>query len=216
MSDSQPDLKAASAAMPDLIAQVRQALGTADQALVGMIDALIADHADLQETVIRLKKELVEARALADRDPLCPTLNARAFRRELEREIARAKRHDRYLATLFIDLDNFKQFNDTHGHQAGDRILVQMAATLLANVRQSDLVARMGGDEFAVLLLETDEESALALAETLRLRLARASEDGVTASIGAASWAPGISASTLLAQADEAMFKSKPHAKTHS
>lgn len=216
MSDSQPDLKAASAAMPDLIAQVRQALGTADQALVGMIDELIADHADLQETVIRLKKELVEARALADRDPLCPTLNARAFRRELEREIARAKRHDRYLATLFIDLDNFKQFNDTHGHQAGDRILVQMAATLLANVRQSDLVARMGGDEFAVLLLETDEESALALAETLRLRLARASEAGVTASIGAASWAPGISASTLLAQADEAMFKSKPHAKTHS
>ena len=202
--------------MPDLIEQVRQALGTADQALVGMIDELIADHVNLQETVIRLRKELVDARALADRDPLCPTLNARAFRRELEREIARARRHDRYLAALFIDLDNFKQFNDTHGHQAGDRILVQMAATLLANVRQSDLVARMGGDEFAVLLLETDEESAFALAETLRRRLASASDTGVTASIGAASWKPGISASTLLAQADEAMFKNKPHAKTHS
>ena len=106
----------------------------ADPKLLALVRLLVSENAAIRDSINTLRKELQAAHALADRDPLCPVFNRRAFMRELEREIARTERHDRSLSLLFIDLDKFKAINDTLGHEAGDRTLIAMAKTLLTKL----------------------------------------------------------------------------------
>ena len=113
----------------------------------------------LMSEVSRLKNELAEAKErvvslenLADEDPLVPILNRRGFVRELERTISYAKRYAIDTSILYIDLDEFKKINDTYGHQAGDLALKHAGSYLVEKVRASDTVARIGGDEFAIIL----------------------------------------------------------------
>ena len=127
----------------------------------------ITDAAHLMEEIGRLRAQVAQLQErveqlddLAHRDTLINLPNRRGFMRELERLIDRARRYDHTAAMLFVDLDGLKMINDTFGHRAGDEALIQVADMLSKGVRRSDVVARIGGDEFAVLLENATEESA--------------------------------------------------------
>ena len=139
----------------------------------------------------------------------------------LRRETKRASRSGRPLSLLFIDLDGFKGVNDTHGHLSGSRALVEAAAVIRGSARETDVVARFGGDEFAVVLPDTGGEGAFAVGERVRDRIAAhkfLARDGLdirlTASVGLATL-PDVAASSeeLVAAADKAMYGVKDSGK---
>ncbi len=134
-----------------------------------------------------------------------------------EREIKRTERDALPLSMIMIDVDNFKHFNDTYGHLAGDQVLVTVGENLRKPLRPNDMVARFGGEEFCVLLPETKLEYALEVAERLRERVSKADTgiiDGqqlpkVTISLGVTAYKPGYSLDTMIASADVAMYHAK-------
>jgi diguanylate cyclase (GGDEF)-like protein/putative nucleotidyltransferase with HDIG domain len=147
---------------------------------------------------------------LAARDPLTGLLNRRELHEHLCREIERGRRHGGQFGLMLIDLDGFKQVNDTRGHSAGDEVLRRVAAALEQSTRGSDVAFRMGGDEFAVLLTDTSEErTAVKAAERTRAQIAEV--DGrVSASYGLAQWpADGPDDDALLAAADIRLYAMK-------
>jgi diguanylate cyclase (GGDEF)-like protein/PAS domain S-box-containing protein len=146
-----------------------------------------------------------ELEHLANHDPLTGVLNRRAWDRELARAIAEASRLDRTLAVALIDLDDFKQLNDTHGHDAGDRALIGAARRWRSQLRAADLLARVGGDEFAVLLPDCDGQHLDAIVR--RLKQPRPGAPGC--SIGLAGWQPGEDAAALMRRADRALYADK-------
>ena len=151
---------------------------------------------------------------LADHDFLTGLYNRRYFEQELAREVDRAARYKSAGAVLLIDLDNFKVLNDTFGHMAGDDLLKGIAGLLKHRVRHTDILARVGGDEFAVLLPQTNAAQATAVADSLVKDLDKQSavlanrSIRITASVGVASF-DGISAAEVLARADVAMYAAK-------
>ncbi|WPL14871.1 MULTISPECIES: sensor domain-containing diguanylate cyclase [Thiorhodovibrio] len=158
---------------------------------------------------------------LARFDPLTSLANRNTFEEHLREEIERGKRHQRRLAVLYLDLDGFKQINDTQGHKVGDEVLIQVAEVLKTSCRATDLAARQGGDEFAVLLSEVaDASAATAVAEKIRSLIESLSWQGmgVGASIGIAlcpDHCPDADTSPdyLLRLADEAMYRAKTAGK---
>lgn len=133
----------------------------------GAVETLLAEIDDLRAEVGRLKAKLAETEGLADRDALTPVLNRRALMRELSRIRTFALRYGSAASLVYFDLDELKGVNDRFGHGAGDAALKAMAERLAANVRESDVVGRMGGDEFAVILVQADAETAEAKAQAL-------------------------------------------------
>jgi diguanylate cyclase (GGDEF)-like protein len=131
------------------------------------LTSLLAEIDDLRDEVGRLKGRLTDMEGLADRDVLTPLLNRRAFMRELRRVTTFAQRYGSRASLVYFDLDGFKAVNDRFGHAAGDAALQAVAQRLLDNVRDSDVVGRMGGDEFAVVLVQADLPTALAKAASL-------------------------------------------------
>jgi diguanylate cyclase (GGDEF)-like protein len=119
-------------------------------------------------------RQYLEAVRLASRDPLTSLLNRRAFMENLDREFARAGRHNTPLSLLMLDIDHFKSVNDTFGHQTGDVILKWVAKVLTGTVRSGDMVGRIGGEEFAILLPWTDQDQAGNLAQRIKEALATA------------------------------------------
>ncbi|MGZ3305335.1 MAG: GGDEF domain-containing protein, partial [Asticcacaulis sp.] len=117
-----------------------------------LIDRLMVENEKLREQMHALSLELREAQDMADNDVLTPTLNRRAFLREVGRAMADCKRYGEEACLIFLDMDGFKAINDTYGHSAGDAALNHVADVLKSSVRQGDAVGRMGGDEFAILL----------------------------------------------------------------
>jgi diguanylate cyclase (GGDEF)-like protein len=143
-------------------------------------------------------------------DPLTEIANVKAFDERLAQEWARSRRYGGALGILMIDLDRFKQVNDEHGHAVGDRVLIATANELRAHTRASDLVARVGGDEFAVICPETSLKGLERLREELEAELTRGVGYGVGVSIGVAELcAEDESVSALLARADTAMYSEK-------
>jgi diguanylate cyclase (GGDEF)-like protein len=124
------------------------------------VERLIEEIGRLRGQVSQLQARVEQLDELAHQDTLISLPNRRGFMRELERLIDRARRYDHGAAMLFVDLDGLKMINDTFGHRAGDEALIQVADMLAKGVRRSDVVARIGGDEFAVLLENATEESA--------------------------------------------------------
>ncbi len=156
--------------------------------------------------------------ALATTDPLTRVLNRRALLDRLGAEVDRARRFDSALTLLLLDVDHFKQINDTAGHLAGDSVLRRLGALLEEAVRKVDIVARYGGEEFVVILPETTTDGAVVFAERLRERIAHQAFDvGVeqpvhlTVSVGIATFPSPRVASTedLFARADEALYRAK-------
>jgi len=157
-----------------------------------------------------------EAERLATTDGLTGLLNRRTLATQLVARVREAQRYRRPLSLLLIDVDHFKKVNDTHGHPAGDAVLRGVAAVARAQARETDLVARYGGEELAVVLPETDAAGARAIAERLRAAVestAHASDQGalrVTVSVGVATWpGGGQNPDELLTTADRALYRAK-------
>ncbi len=147
-------------------------------------------------------------------DALTGIANRRHFLAALEREAYLSKRHGYALSIAFLDVDKFKDINDTHGHSGGDKVLQRLAAFATAQCRAGDLVARWGGDEFVILLPHTDENGARAIAERLlgAIRSARFAAPNLrfTSSIGIASrHSDDTSINALIKRADSAMYQAK-------
>ena len=194
-----------------------------DRTTAAALRALAEEVIWLREEESRLREALDTAEALADHDALCPVFNRRAFERELTREIAVAARHGAPLSLIYIDLDGFKAVNDRFGHAAGDAALRQVCDILVSQVRQSDIVGRLGGDEFGIILPHAAMTDARQKAETLSERIDRLSISGADpaarplrlgASCGTAQWCGQARAASLIAEADEAMFLTKTARKT--
>lgn len=149
------------------------------------------------------------------RDPLTDTGNRIAMDQTLEREIEMSRRHSQPLSLLMLDIDHFKQINDTYGHSAGDDVLKAVAASIKNQLRNVDMVFRFGGEEFLILLSNTSREAAAMVGE--RLRFAAQAQDYVaegkmielTVSIGCSTLLPGESAESLLRRADSALYVAK-------
>jgi diguanylate cyclase (GGDEF)-like protein len=153
-----------------------------------------------------------EMRRAAGRDPLTGVGNYRTLYERLDYEIARHGRHNRRFALALLDLNDFKQVNEVHGHLAGDRLLRDVGRVLVETVRGQDTVARQGGDEFSVLAPESGSVDALALSRRLERSIRRVRVDvrPITASIGYAVFPEhGTTADALLAHADSALWRSK-------
>lgn len=154
-----------------------------------------------------LSRMYEEVKLLSLRDPLTGLANRRMMEIDLERSMALAKRGGSPLSVLMMDIDYFKKYNDTHGHQAGDRLLKEVGNVLTEEVRTGDLVARYGGEEFLVLLPDTEIEGAVNTAE--RIRTAVSESLGVTISIGAAAYQMEEKPEGLIERADKALYRAK-------
>ncbi len=182
---------------------------------------------NLMQEVDRFRRELERAKnridhleKLAENDALTPVLNRRGFIREMTRVKSFVDRYNTPAALVFFDLNNFKPVNDMFGHAAGDEVLRRVAAVLVDNTRDSDVVGRLGGDEFGVILVNSSADVAGVKAQKLADSIAalRFVTDGkaysVSASYGAHIFEPGDDPAQALAKADEAMYASKRGHKT--
>ncbi|MGI9341439.1 MAG: sensor domain-containing diguanylate cyclase [Gammaproteobacteria bacterium] len=190
----------------------------------------IQDQQDLRKRASKLENENEELKDESHRDGLTGVHNRRGFEARLEKEFAISNEHHWPLSMIFVDVDRFKQINDTYGHQTGDAMLQEVGTLLVDNVREQDLVARYGGDEFVLLLPGSDapevEAVAKRLVETARTKSVRDSggdDVSITLSIGIATNGDQSrfeSAKEFLAAADEALYHSKRNgrdqATTHS
>jgi diguanylate cyclase (GGDEF)-like protein len=188
----------------ELTPAVREALST-----------LLTEIDDLRGEVARLKGRLAEVEGLADRDGLTPLLNRRALLRELGRVRTFAQRYGAPASLVYFDLDDLKSVNDRFGHAAGDAALKAVADRLAANVRESDIVGRMGGDEFAVILVQADRTTAEAKAESLVRTIQREPlqfgdwSAPLRVSWGVAALPPDAQPEAVVAAADAAMYAQK-------
>jgi len=177
-----------------------------------LIDSLIRENAHLRTEMQSLREQVAQAEHHADHDVLTPTLNRRAFLRDLGRAMGDSRRYGDPASLIFLDLNGFKAINDTYGHAAGDQALLHVAQILIANVREGDSVGRMGGDEFAILLRHADVSVAQSKARKLEAELALGTFEyqGLFLKIGGAFGVRGYEAQTSaeewIAEADAAMF----------
>jgi diguanylate cyclase (GGDEF)-like protein len=175
----------------------------------------IDEHELLAAALADMRARVDELERLVDSDTLTPLPNRRRFLRELDRVLKHAQRYRNSAFVMFVDLDGLKAINDSHGHLAGDAALIHVAQILAGMVRTTDLVARIGGDEFGLLLeyLDADQarDKAAGLAEAVRAQPldigAHQLQLGV--SIGIAEIRPGDSAEDVLGRADAAMYAIK-------
>lgn len=178
-------------------------------------DRLLAEVRRLREQVAELQQRIEQLDELAHQDVLMALPNRRGFMRELDRLVARAARYGTPAAMLFVDLDGLKMINDTFGHQAGDQALIQVAQLLSAGVRRGDIVGRLGGDEFGILLEQASQPSAHETAARLGDGIAACDflHDGdalpLSVAIGVAMIDGHASPAEVMAQADEEMYRRK-------
>lgn len=177
-----------------------------------LIDSLIRENIRLKADIKALTEQVALAEHHADHDVLTPTLNRRAFLRDLGRAMGDGRRYGDPACLIYLDLDGFKAINDTYGHAAGDKALIHIAERLNANVREGDSVGRLGGDEFAILLRHADVSVARSKAQKLEaeLNIATFEYQGlylrVGGSFGVRAYEGQASAEEWIAEADAAMF----------
>ncbi|MCG8492062.1 MAG: GGDEF domain-containing protein [Sneathiellales bacterium] len=173
----------------------------------------------LRRSVDGINKRLAEAEKLADQDPLLPIYNRRAFVRELTRVQASVERYDSAASLIYIDLNGFKEVNDTHGHQAGDFVLAEVSKRLVTSVRETDIVGRLGGDEFGLILARTDQGAATNLMQRLPREmdnnpiLWEGQKLDIGMSFGVVPILSGMNAEQALSEADDKMYKQKMQSK---
>lgn len=168
---------------------------------------------ELEAKIIRILNERLlrtQLLYLSIRDSLTGLFNRRYFHEKLQEEVERAKRQRQNLSLMILDIDGFKDFNDTHGHLEGDQILATLGHILTSSIRQNvDSAYRYGGDEFAVLLVETDVAQALLIAERIRNSFRKKKMGQCALSIGIAQLRRKEATEELIHRADEAMYEAK-------
>jgi diguanylate cyclase len=164
-----------------------------------------ADVAALLRQVAALTEEVHALARLARTDPLTGLANRRGWDEQLHRELARARRSGAAVSVALLDLDDFKSFNDAHGHQAGDRLLVEAAAAWRCQLRDVDVLCRWGGDEFALLLPDCSGSEA----EEVLARLGPATPSLQSCAAGVATWDGRETVHDLLQRADRTLFEEK-------
>ncbi len=170
-----------------------------------IVKARIRNHIALRQALSRLEQ-------LAIRDKLTGLYNRRKLDESFAVEVSRAERYGRPLSVIMLDIDHFKEVNDTHGHPVGDAVLTQTAERLQAALRTSDIAGRWGGEEFLIICPETPLETAMQLAERLRLDYEAydfMAAGRLTASFGVAAHRKGHLANHILLSADEALYRAK-------
>jgi diguanylate cyclase (GGDEF)-like protein len=181
---------------------------------------LAAERDRLRDELAAARDQIASLERLADEDALTPVANRRAFVRELTRMIAFTQRYGVPACIVYFDVNNMKQINDEHGHPAGDAALRHIAAVLRENIRSSDVVGRLGGDEFGVILAQTDEAQAHHKAAALAEAIARTPlrwDDAtvpVTAAYGVHAFSGTDDPQLAIETADRAMYQQKrttPH-----
>ena len=183
-------------------------------------EEMVRDHAvvlefqkrALEDANRQMEEANAKLEALATTDGLTGLKNHRAFQERLAMETERARRYGLPLSIALLDVDHFKQYNDTYGHPAGDAVLRTVAACLQSSVREADQVARYGGEEFALILPHTPADAALLVAERCRRAIESAAwpDRPVTASVGVAALTPALAGpADLLVAADQALYRSK-------
>ncbi len=184
----------------------------ASEALKDSQEQLSLSNELLRKQKAQLESDKEELKNRADTDSMTGLRNHRFFQEYLEQEYHRARRYKNELSVIMVDIDHFKSFNDTFGHQAGDAVISQVAALLAGGVRPSDCVARYGGEEFGIILTQTPLEGAMKTAEHLRNAITGAAwtHRPITVSIGVSSFVKDTpDAQSLVKRADVALYQSK-------
>lgn len=182
------------------------------------IETLMKEVERLRQDVEDMKRRNGELEKLADEDAMLPVVNRRAFVRELSRSMSFAQRYDQPSSLAFFDVNNMKTINDTLGHGAGDAALMHVAQTLVESVRHSDVVGRLGGDEFGVILSHVDDAAAHQKTQELadKIKATPVQWQGETFNVSIAfgdyTFHGSEDASAALRAADEAMYKQKREA----
>ena len=188
----------------------------------GAIDKLLTEVQGLRDQLAGARKRIIHLEELADRDALTPVMNRRAFVRELARMIAFAERYDVPGSVVFFDVDGLKRINDAYGHAAGDAVLRRVAEVLLGKLRGSDVVGRLGGDEFGVILPQADQHTASAKASALTRSISaemivwEGTRLEVSVSYGVYTFAGGEEVHEALHAADQAMYAQKNQPPVHT
>jgi len=183
---------------------------------VAALDYLGNIHDDLKAPTVISESKISKIAEIAIKDGLTQLFDVSTFRAKLETEIKRYKRYASEVSVLMIDIDDFKQFNDAYGHQEGDRILAEVASIIEKTTRDLDICSRYGGEEFSVILPQTDRKAAVNIAERIRQRIEQKfkKNSGLTVSIGCATCPQdGKSANVLVKNADKALYFSKANGK---
>jgi diguanylate cyclase (GGDEF)-like protein/PAS domain S-box-containing protein len=168
--------------------------------------------AELEQLNATLQRQLEETSLIASRDRLTSVYNRHMFEEMLQKEISRARRYGRPMSLIMVDLDYFKEINDRYGHQTGDDVLAAVAKMLQDYTRSSDIVARWGGEEFIIILPDTQREEAVAIAETLRRTIAQKHFTrgiSLTCSLGVTGYRPDDTVDTLFTRIDKALYRAK-------
>lgn len=198
--------------------EILRLLSTVVMQAGGIQNTVEASHKELVETrrsLASMQAELAETRQMLNEDALTGALNRRGLEITLEREIARAQRNDLRISLAMIDLDHFKKLNDAHGHDAGDHMLVHFAALTKSVMRKSDALVRFGGEEFILLLPETDARGTLFVLGRLQQLIAKTplTYEGrpinTTFSAGIATLRADENGHAMLRRADEALYAAK-------
>jgi diguanylate cyclase (GGDEF)-like protein len=185
-------------------------------------DRLRATLGDLERTREQIHSQNEELRRLAMRDPMTGCLNRRAFYDTAGDMVAAAQRSDARICCIMTDIDHFKGFNDLYGHSVGDQVIQVVARSLAASIRNADLLCRYGGEEFCILLPNTDLNEACLIAERAREAIETGASAAIrdvkvrkiTSSFGVASLAEGAAnLQELVDQADQALYDSKEHGR---
>jgi len=185
------------------------------RAILGLMEEVDSLRRELDHTNRRLR----EMEAVADTDVLLPIANRRSFVRELNRMISFAERYGTPSSLMFIDLNDMKKINDTYGHEAGDKALLHVAKLLVEHVRGTDVVGRLGGDEFGVILAQADEavghQKAQDLATMINQHPIELGNDSVsmTLAFGIYTFRSGDQPNDALDKADKAMYENKKEIK---
>ncbi|NBO18807.1 MAG: GGDEF domain-containing protein [Proteobacteria bacterium] len=205
------------------LAEKLQVLGISDEEMtpqvVFAVSALLEKLDDLSRELSRTKENLAEIERLVDVDCLAPIPNRRAFMRRLSWAITMHERYAHPSTVLYFDINDFKQINDQYGHSAGDLAIRHVAQLLAATMRESDFLARIGGDEFAVIMYYATEEAARKRGAKIAEKLAKTpfafngKQIVVTAAFGCYTVRSGDDADTCLAAADMSMYVDKRRSK---
>ena len=182
-------------------------------------DGTLMGYEGIIRDVTPYKKMEEELRRLATIDSLTGINNRRNFLDLAQREISRSSRYDRPFSMVMLDIDHFKKVNDTYGHSVGDKVLLEFCAVCLKQIRENDIMGRLGGEEFAIALVECDTEMAAIVAERIRQAVAShvvssgGEEIRFTVSIGVTSMWQGCDLSSILERADNAMYRAKENGR---